>query len=221
MKKYFLTGLISLLPIALTVVIVLWLFNLFTAPLAGIAESIVLSYEKYLGIAVDPHSSAVFFMGRILAFFLLLFLILFLGYCGQKFLIRYLLRYTDQILSRIPLVRTVYKLSHGITSSMFSENKKTFQQTVLVPFPHEDALAVGFIMGKAPNFSQELSALADVSVFVPTAPHPMSGFVLLMPKKMTLPVNVTVEEAFKFLISCGVVHPGEALPSSKSDQNKH
>jgi len=53
----------------------------------------------------------------------------------------------------------------------------------------------------------------DLAVFVPTAPHPMSGFVLLTPQKIVIPVDVSVEDAFKFLISCGVIHPGESIPS--------
>ncbi len=215
MKKYFLTGFITLLPIALTMIIVIWVFNLFTAPFAGITEAIVISYEKHLGLSPAPHDKLVALLSRIFAFIFLLVLILFLGFCGRRFLMKYFLHWSDRLFSHIPLVRTIYKLSHDVTKAVFTENKKTFQETVLVPFPHHDAFSVGFVTGETPDIFKQKAPLSDLVVFVPTAPHPMSGFVLLMPKKIALPVDVSVEDAFKFLISCGVIHPGESTPADE------
>jgi uncharacterized membrane protein len=219
MKKYFFTGFITLLPIALTLIIISWLFSLFTAPLSGITEAMILAYEKKLGLSLANHDVLVVFLSRIFALILLLLLILFLGFCGQKFLINVFLKIPERLFAHIPLVRTIYRLSHDITKAMFSENKKTFKETVLLPFPHHDALAVGFVTGETPPiFNQKDRPHTDLAIFVPTAPHPMSGFVLLTPKKIALPVDVSVEDAFKFLISCGVIHPGE--PLSEKTQEK-
>jgi uncharacterized membrane protein len=215
-KKYFFTGFITLLPIALTLIIISWLFKLFTAPLAGITETIIFAYEKKLGLSLVNHETLVLFLSRVFAFVLLLLFILFLGFCGQKFLIKVLLKIPERLFTQIPLVRTIYRLSHDITKAVFSENKKTFKKTVLLPFPHQDVLAVGFVTGETPPIcNQKDIPHTDLAVFVPTAPHPMSGFVLLTPKNIVLPVDVSVEDAFKFLISCGVIHPGESL-SEKS-----
>lgn len=212
MKKYFFTGFITLLPIALTLIIVSWLFNLFTAPLAGITETLILAYEKNLGLSLANHDTLVIFLSRIFAFILLFALILFLGFCGQKFLINVFLKIPERLFGHIPLVGTVFRLSKDITKAIFSDSKKTFKETVLLPFPHRDALAVGFVTGETPPlFNQVDKPHTDLAVFVPTAPHPMSGFVLLTPKKIVMPVDVSVEDAFKFLISCGVIHPGEPL----------
>jgi uncharacterized membrane protein len=219
MKKYFLTGFITLLPIALTLIIISWLFNLFTAPLAGITEAIILAYEKNLGLSLANHAALVLFLSRVFALILLLILIFFLGFCGQKFLINIFLKIPERLFARIPLVRTIFRLSKDITKAMFQENKKTFKETVLLPFPHHDALAIGFVTGETPPvFNQNDKPHTDLAIFVPTAPHPMSGFVLLTPKKIVLPVDVSVEDAFKFLISCGVIHPGESLPG-KTQEN--
>src|ERR1043165_2823261 len=127
MKKYFITGFITLLPIALTVIIVSWLFHLFTAPLAGITESILLAYEKNLGLSLEHHDKLVLFLSRVFALILLLILILLLGFCGRRFLNKFFLKIADRIFSHIPLVRTIYRLSHDITKAVFSENKKTFR----------------------------------------------------------------------------------------------
>jgi uncharacterized membrane protein len=220
MKKYFFTGFITLLPIALTFIIVSWLFNLFTAPLVGVTEAIILAYEKNLGLSLANHDTLVLFVSRVAALILLLILIFLLGICGQKFLINFFLKIPERLFSHIPLVRTIYRLSKDITKAVFSENKKTFKETVLLPFPHHDALAVGFVTGETPPiFNQKGKPQTDLAVFVPTAPHPMSGFVLLTPKKLALPVDVSVEDAFKFLISCGVIHPGESIPGKEQEKS--
>jgi uncharacterized membrane protein len=214
MKKYFFTGFITLLPIAFTFIIASWLFNLFTAPLAGITEAIILGYEKKLGLSLANHDTLVLFLSRVFAFIVLMLLILFLGFCGQKFLINVFLKLPERLFSHIPVVRTIFRLTKDITKAVFSENKKTFKETVLHPFPHHDALAIGFVTGASPAiFNQHDKMKTDLAVFVPTAPHPMSGFVLLTPQKIVIPVDVSVEDAFKFLISCGVIHPGESIPS--------
>jgi uncharacterized membrane protein len=213
MKKYFLTGFISLLPIALTLLIVRWLFELFTAPLAGIMEWWLLKYE------LRHHDTLVFFLSRILAFIFLVVLIFLLGFCGQKFLTKYFGQFTHRLLSRIPIIGFIYRLSYDVTKAIFSNTKKTFKQTVLLPFPHQDALAIGFITGDVPLQFQQETPLTQLAVFMPTAPHPMSGFVLLMPKNLVRPVDVSVEDAFKFLISAGVLHPGDKMPPDKTPDN--
>ncbi len=220
MKKYFFTGFIALLPIALTFIIANWLFNLFTAPLAGVTESMIIAYEKRMGLSVEQQDLLVLFLSRVFAFVLLLLLILFLGFCGQKFLINVFLKLPQRLFSHIPLVGTIFRLSNDITKAIFQEDKKTFKETVLLPFPHHEALAIGFVTGETPEIFKGKQFPTDLAVFVPTAPHPMSGFVLLTPKKITLPVDVPVEDAFKFLISCGVIHPGESLPSQEQPLKK-
>ncbi len=213
MKKYFFTGFVALLPLALTFMIASWLFNLFAAPLAGLMETLIHAYEKNLGLSLEHHDNLVLFLSRVFAFILLLLLIFFLGFCGQKFLLKVFLKLPERLFSRIPLVRTIFRLSNEITKAVFTENKKTFKETVLIPFPHEETYAIGFITGETPSsLKGEKFPVTDFAVFIPTAPHPMSGYVVLAPKKMIRHVDVSVEDAFKFLISCGVIHPGETLP---------
>ncbi len=218
MKKYFFTGFITLLPIALTVIIVSWLFDLFTAPLAGIAETIILAYEKNLGLSLEHHDTLAYFLSHFFALILLIAIIMFLGFFGRKFLVNYFLKLTDGIFSRIPLVRTIYKLSLDVTKAMFSDTQKMFKATVLIPFPHHEALAVAFVTGEPPDSLKKTNPVTELTLFLPTAPHPMSGFVLLCPKKLALPVDVSIEDAFRFLVSAGVIHPGEEPPSGPKKQ---
>lgn len=212
MKKYFFTGFITLLPVALTIIIVKWLFDLFTAPLAGLTEWLIIHYETQLGLSLKNQNTMVLFLSKVFAFIFLVILILLLGFLGQKFLSSYFTHIMDRLFSRIPIVKTVYRLSRDVTKAIFSDSQKAFKSTVLVPFPHNESLAIGFVTGDAPTSLKQKSPLTELAVFVPTAPHPMSGFILLMPKNIALPVDVSVEDAFKFLISAGVLHPGDRTP---------
>lgn len=215
MKKFFFTGFITLLPLTLTFLITLWLFDLFTGPFLGITEPLVLRYEQQWGLTPEPHDALVLILSRILALIFLFTLILLTGFLARRFAAHLLVKWMDRLFSKIPLIRTIYRLSHDVTKAFFSENTKTFQRTVLTPFPHHQALAIGFVTGETPPIFKE-KVLSDFVVFVPTAPHPISGFVLLAPQKLTIPTDISVEDAFKFIISCGVIHPGESPSSTPS-----
>lgn len=212
MRKYFFTGFVTLLPLALTLLIVQWLFNLFTSPLVGLTEWLIVKYEVSLHLSIERHHALVIFLCRVIAFILLFGFILLLGFCGQKFLSKYFVRFNDRLFARIPLVRAIYRLSKDVTKAIFSDTQKAFKYTVLVPFPNDEAIAIGFVTGDVPEAFKKEKRL-DLAVFVPTAPHPLSGFVLLMPKRLAMPVDVSIEDAFKFLISAGVLHPGDKPPS--------
>lgn len=215
MKKYFFTGFVTLLPLALTIIIAVWLFNLFTAPLAGIMEMVILHFEKKLGLTPEHYASLVFLLSRILALALLLLIIFLLGICGQKLMLNLFQKFPEKLFARIPFIRSIFRLSKEVTDAVFAENTKTFKQTVLLPFPHSDALSIGFVTGNTPPILKGTKFETDFVIFLPTAPHPISGYVLLAPKKIVYPIDVSVEDAFKFLISCGVINPEDSPSPQK------
>jgi uncharacterized membrane protein len=116
---------------------------------------------------------------------------------------------------KIPFVKSVYRISKEVTGAVFSQEAKTFKKTILVPFPHSELL-IPFLTGDAPTACKTALKELEMSVFVPTSPHPLSGFMLLSSKKNLIEVDVSVEEAFKFLLSCGAAHPGEKRPTENS-----
>lgn len=215
MKKYFLTGFATLLPLALTLMIALWVFNLFTAPLAGITEKIILSYEKQAHLSPEHHATIVFILSRILALIVLLSVIFLLGICGQKFVMHIFVKFPEKLFSKIPFVGSIFRLSKEMTNALFSENKKTFRETILLPFPHHEAFSIGFVTSDTPLALKKGAPDTDLVVFVPTAPHPISGYLLLIPKSLAHHVDISVEDAFKFLISCGVIHPKNSPVNEK------
>ena len=206
MRKYFFTGLITLLPIALTILIVRYLFDLFTTPFLGAIEQLLIQ----LNLSATQHQFLLVLLSRLIVLILLVAFILALGFLAQKFFVRVLVRMTHVTLLKIPFVKTIYRLTKDITKAVFSQENKTFKSTVIMPFPNEKSHVLAFITGEVPSALKAHVPNADLSVFIPTAPHPISGYLLLVPRDHVTDVDVLVEDTFKFLISCGVILPGES-----------
>ena len=207
MKKSFITGLVILLPVALTFGIAIFLFNLFTRPFVPIVKIFLEKMPFALG-----HDTAVI-LSRFIALILLCIFILILGMIAQHFLFRSVANVTNYILFRIPFVNTIYKTSRDILSAIFSsDGKQGFKEAVAVPFPCLPHLCVGLSSGEAPAECVEKLGEPLVSVFAPTAPHPISGFLFLVPTNDVQTLEMTKEDVIKFLLSCGAIHPASEHP---------
>jgi len=193
LKKYFVTGLVVLLPLALTYWIVSFILGLLTDPFTGIAVGAL----KLLGI----HSQEALDIGsKLLGLILFFALIIGIGAIGRYFFFKYLLRVSDAILHRIPVVSAVYKTSQELIQTVFKQDSTSFKQVVFVPFPHPGSYAVGLV-------TQDESIDGRVAVFVSTTPNPTTGFLLMYKPEDIIPLNMKVEEALRYIISCGVLMP--------------
>lgn len=202
MKKYLLAGLITLLPVALTIIIVIFLFDFFASPLLPIASIAIHKIPLHL----PPELSL--FLSRVLALILLCIVTLILGFIARQFFFKGILHAANKVLFRIPFVKTVYKVTRDVFSAILSpDESKGIKESVLTPFPHSPHFGVGFSTGEAAKECQEKAGTPLISVFAPTAPHPISGFLFLVPAKNIQPSGMTKEEAFKYLVSCGVILP--------------
>ena len=206
---------ITLLPIALTFMVISWLFHFFTGPFLGITQSIVIHFENRTGIDFEHHAELVLFISRLLALIFLLVVTFVLGFFGRRLFFKTIMHNASGLFLKIPFVKSVYRISKEVTGAVFSQEAKTFKKTILIPFPHSEAHTIAFLTGDAPFACKTALKELEMSVFVPTSPHPLSGFMLLSSKKNLTEVDVSVEEAFKFLLSCGAAHPGER-PSSEN-----
>lgn len=206
MKKYFFTGLICLLPVVITLYVVLWILDLFTEPFMGIAKSLLHFYQESRGLPPHHHEAIALFISRICILVILVIFIFVLGVLCQKIT----KKFTLNIFYKIPLIPSIYRISKEVTKALVSPEGKTFKESVLVPFPKENTYALGLVTGEVPLPFKDKKIELEVTVFVPTAPHPLSGYLLLTPKKETLPVNLSTEEVFKFLLAAGAVTPEDA-----------
>ena len=188
-KRYFLTGLLILVPAWGTFLILQTLF--FT--LDGLIYDV-------LGPAVTSDLPG-------LGVFVLLCLILLTGVIATQFLGQRLLSWTEERLRRIPIVRSVYLTLKGMTD-VFKFRERFGRSTVVVfPFPRHGLWALGFVMGTAPAPLQVAPGAPLDMVFVPTAIHPFTGYLAFMPKSRLLPINLPPEEAMKLEFSAGLYRP--------------
>ena len=115
-----------------------------------------------------------------------------------------------QIMSRIPLIKTIYKVSRDIFSALFSsDGKKAFKYPVIVPFPFSPSYSLGLQAGEVAEEIQSKVQEPLTSIFMPTAPHPISGFLVFVPLKDAHKIAMTTEESVKFLVSCGMIYSNE------------
>jgi uncharacterized membrane protein len=194
MKRNFLTGLAILLPMALTLWILSILINMLTYPFVGLVEAIL-----PLHTLTEVGRGLTLFASKIAIVLLLLLVTFLVGYWAQHFFVQSLLQLNDYIFHRIPFVNRIYKATQDVFTTLFSPEHTHFSQVVLVPFPHSEARCIGLVT--KPSTDQK------VSVFVVGTPNPTMGFMLLYDREQVIFTDISVEEAFKFLLSCGVI-PG-------------
>lgn len=207
LKKQLLAGLLILLPVVLTILIINFLFEFFTAPILTPAETFVFSIQKRFDLVL-PLGFAIF-LARLVALLAIVLLVFILGIFARHFLLKRILQWGNQLLCRVPIIRGIYKILRDVFSALFSQDgrKQVFKEPVLVPFPDRSSYSLGFCTGDAPDECQKKAKDLLVSVFAPTAPHPISGFLFLVPKKEVRSIEITSEDAIKFIVSCGMILP--------------
>lgn len=194
MKRYFITGLLIWTPLGIT----LWVLSFI---LGMMDQSITL-----LPLAWQPREVLGFNIPGLGA--LLTLIIVFLtGLLTANFIGQRLVRWWEALLQRIPVVRSVYQSVKQISDTVFSPSGQAFRQAALVQYPRQGSWTIGFLTGKpggeiATHLGNEM-----VSLYVPTTPNPTSGFFLMLPKSDVIELDMSVEDALKYLISMGVVSP--------------
>lgn len=210
MKKYFVTGLVILLPLAITIAVVVFLVNFFTKPFIGIVSKFLDQLPGIdNGLFFFTHDQIVNYSSRLLILVLLFITTVGLGYLTRWFLLHTLIRITDTILTKIPVVSSVYKTSQDLIKTLFVSNKKSFQQVVMAPFPRPGVYVMGLIARESPKICRASAEKDLVSVLVPTTPNPTTGFLLMFDKSELIYIDMKPEDAIKYIVSCGVIIPNE------------
>lgn len=206
MRKHLITGLVVLLPVALTIFVIYFLFDLFTAPLVSLVGPLVAKAQSYFSLSLPEGLTL--FLSQLLSLIFLLIFILLLGFFTQLFLVKNLLHLTNHLLSKTPLLKTVYSITKDLFSALFSaDGKRGFKNPVRIPYPSKPIYGIGFEAGEIPDECQQKVPQKLVPVFLPTAPHPISGFFFLVDEKEVQRLQMTNEEAIKILVSCGMILP--------------
>lgn len=194
---YFATGLIILLPLALTIFILWFIFNRIDSILSGIISPFI------------PAGRPWFYGGKALTLLTLLLLILLVGVLARNVAGRRLISSGERILSRIPVIRKIYTTIRQMSDALLKREKKLFQRVVLLEYPRKGVYTLGFVTSESGNLINKAIKKRTLNVFISTTPNPTSGFLLVVPEKETIPLDMTVEEGMKLIISGGVLSPPE------------
>lgn len=194
MRKYFITGLLILVPLVIT----LWVLYFFIGTLD---QTLLLLPQHW-----RPESLIGFYIPG-LGVILTLLIIFLTGLLTQNFIGNYVVRAWESLLQRIPIVNSLYSSIKQISDTLFSSSGNAFRQAVLIQYPREGSWTIGFLTG-VPGGDVKNHLPGDyVSLYVPTTPNPTSGFFLMMPRQDVIELDMSVDVALKYIVSMGVVTP--------------
>ena len=202
MKKYVIAGLLVWLPLAITIWVLSWLLSVF--------DSVFMTLLSGLQ-ALLPESSQAFFeqlrhmpgLGvLVLGVGMLLTGVFVTNIFGQWWV-----RQWDRIMHKIPIVKSIYSSVKQVSDTLFSSSGNAFREAVLVQYPRQGSWTIAFVTGQPGGEVAGKLPTDMLSVYVPTTPNPTSGFFLMMARDDVIELQMSVDEALKYVISMGVVVP--------------
>ena len=210
LRNNFLTGLAVIIPVFITTYLI-W-------STIGIVDGWVLplipekyALDKFIGIDVKGIGVIIF----------LLFTV-FIGSLTKGYFGRTILKSVESLVDRMPVVRSIYNGIKQIAETVFSQSNNSFERACLVEYPRKGIWAVAFVSTKTKGeVSEKIGKNKELfSIFLPTTPNPTSGFLLFLPEKDIIFLDMTVEDAAKLVISAGLVTPKDIIASNQNKKNK-
>jgi uncharacterized membrane protein len=203
LRSSFLTGIVVIAPVGLTI----WLLW----SIMGWVDSVVLPLvpatilpEKYIGINLRGIGLIIFFLFTI-----------FIGWIAKGIIGRSLIGFGESLVERMPVVRSIYSGIKQISETVFAQSDRSFEKACLIQYPRPGIWAIGFVSttAKGEIAARTVSTGKLMSIFIPTTPNPTSGFLLFLPEKDVIELDMSVEDAAKLVISAGLVYPNSKDPS--------
>ena len=198
LKKYFITGLLIWVPLGIT----LWVLHLLVSTMDQTLLLLPEQFqtESWLGLHVPG-------MGVVMT----LLVVLVTGLVAANFLGQHLLRFWEGVLGRIPVVKSIYNSVKQVSDTLFTSGGHAFRKALLVQYPREGSWTIAFLTGQPGGDVANHLQGEYWSIYVPTTPNPTSGFFLMMPKADVIVLDMSVDEALKYIISMGVVSPSTGV----------
>jgi len=202
MKKYLLAGLLVWLPLAVTI----WVLQAALGLLDGVFGWLLNAGRAILPVGAEP---LIDMLSKIpgLGVIVMLSGLLLTGVFATNMVGQWSLRQGSRALSKIPIVKSIYSSVKQVSDTLFSSSGNAFREAVLVQYPRAGSWTIAFVTGR-PGGEAALHLAGDyLSVYVPTTPNPTSGFFLMVPRADVVVLQMSVDEALKYVISMGVVAP--------------
>jgi len=202
LKKYFITGLLIWVPLAITA----WVLSMIVR---AMDQSLLL-----LPQAIHPeHVLGMYIPG--LGALLTLLIVLLTGLVATNMVGQKLVQYSEKVLARIPVVKSIYYSVKQVSDTLFSSNGVAFRKVLLVRYPHPEAWSVAFQTGHPARDVADMLPEEHVGVFIPTTPSPVNGFFFFVRRKDVIELDMNVDDALKYIVSMGVVAPPKRNPGGR------
>ncbi|CUH94165.1 putative membrane protein [Propionispora sp. 2/2-37] len=184
LSKYFVNGLIVIVPIAITAFVIIQIFSI---------------TEEMLGVYLPVHFPGVGIIAVLL-------LIILTGWLSSYWALKRALEWGERLLESIPIIKFIYTSIKQLSTAVF-ESQQLFKQAVLVPYPHQDAKALGFVMSEISDPLKNVLEDEHVCVYIPMSFNLTNGFNILVPKKDIIMLDVTNESTLQYLFTAGMIMP--------------
>jgi uncharacterized membrane protein len=199
-RKWLLAGLLVIVPLGITVWVLEWIISSLDKTLLILPQT--WRPDSLLGVHIPGF-------GVILAFAILLTV----GAVASNFFGKKLVIWWDSLLNRIPVVRSIYSSVKQVSDTLFSDSGNAFRKAVLIQWPREQVWTIAFVTGTPGGDVVNHLHGEYVSVYVPTTPNPTGGYFVMLKKTDCIELNMSVDEALKYIVSMGVVSPGAQVPA--------
>ncbi len=196
-RNAFIGGLILLAPLGVTLLVVDFLLDKVGTP----ASSFFLQYIQ------PDQQREIGFVIKVVATLVVISLITIVGFFSNYFFGKFVIRFAEGLVVRLPFINTVYGTVKQIVQTFSSQKRAVFQKVVLLEFPRKRLYVIGFLTGENKGEVQSRTGDDLVNIFVPTTPNPTSGFLIMIPKQDVIFLDMTVTDGMKFIISGGAVVP--------------
>ena len=193
-RRYLVAGLLVWVPLGVTIFVLRVLIGLMDRSLRFVPERY--RPEEWLGFAIPG-----------LGIILTLAVVLFTGLLAANFVGRSMVGFWESLLDRIPIVRTVYSGAKNFAEIVFSDSSQSFKKVLLVEYPRKGLYSLAFQTATNLGEVQGRTGEDVVCTFLPTTPNPTSGYIIIVPKKDVIELDMEIDEAFKMIVSLGVVVP--------------
>ncbi len=200
-KRYLLTGALTIVPIGITFFIVKFLLDVIINVGQPIVKAFAIIIHPYLPVLSKWLLQPWF--GTSIAIILVILLLFILGFIATRVIGKRLISWFDTLMDQIPFVKTIYGASKKLIISL-ERKPDGIQRVVLIEFPHKDMKVVGFVTR---TFEDETTGRKLAAVYVPTTPNPTSGYLEIVPMEKLISTNWSVDEAMTFIVSGGAVAP--------------
>ncbi len=205
LRTYFLTGIVVSAPVGITIWLI-WLFVAFVDDTVVPLIPDAYNPSDVIGVSVPGIGVIV-----------VLLVVTIIGFLVTNFFGRFMIKLGENMVSRVPVVRTIYGVLKQIFDAVLAQSEGAFREVILIEYPRKGIWVLGFVTSNTLGEIRRVMADEMVNVFLPTTPNPTSGFLLFVPRKDCITLNMTVEEGVKLVISGGIVSPPDPEESQSSD----